>query len=188
MVQQQQEQQPSGVSIAADSSAPLRYAHPYCPTSPVLPHLTCPILPQETLNNLRAACRETRIMCAVMLDTKGPEIRTGFLENEQPVVLEAGHELTITTDYTCVCCVCGAGCGGWQSRQRGCQAAQTLLWLTAAAAACLPRRWLAHWLLCCLLPPLRWLTTLCCLCLCACSTKGNKDLIAMSYAKLAEVS
>ncbi|KAL4526107.1 hypothetical protein Ndes2526B_g01075 [Nannochloris sp. 'desiccata'] len=33
---------------------------------------------QETLNNLRSAMRETGIMCAVMLDTKGPEIRTGF--------------------------------------------------------------------------------------------------------------
>lgn len=38
-------------------------------------------------------------MCAVMLDTKGPEIRTGFLENEQPVTLSAGDELSITTDY-----------------------------------------------------------------------------------------
>ncbi|PSC70200.1 pyruvate kinase [Micractinium conductrix] len=55
---------------------------------------------QETLNNLRLAMRETRIMCAVMLDTKGPEIRTGFLEDEKPVVLEAGAELTITTDYS----------------------------------------------------------------------------------------
>lgn len=54
---------------------------------------------QETLNNLRTACRETGIMCAVMLDTKGPEIRTGFLENEQPVQLEVGQEVTITTDY-----------------------------------------------------------------------------------------
>lgn len=32
-------------------------------------------------------------------NSQGPEIRTGFLENEQPVLLEAGHELTITTDY-----------------------------------------------------------------------------------------
>ncbi|KAI3425976.1 hypothetical protein D9Q98_007944 [Chlorella vulgaris] len=54
---------------------------------------------QGTLDNLRQAMRETRIMCAVMLDTKGPEIRTGFLENEQPVVLQAGAELTISTDY-----------------------------------------------------------------------------------------
>jgi len=38
-------------------------------------------------------------MCAVMLDTKGPEIRTGFLENEEPIRLVAGDEVTITTDY-----------------------------------------------------------------------------------------
>ena len=38
-------------------------------------------------------------MCAVMLDTKGPEIRTGFLENEQPIQLTAGEEVTVTTDY-----------------------------------------------------------------------------------------
>ena len=38
-------------------------------------------------------------MCAVMLDTKGPEIRTGFLENEAPITLTAGEEVTITTDY-----------------------------------------------------------------------------------------
>ena len=38
-------------------------------------------------------------MCAVMLDTKGPEIRTGFLENEEPITLTAGDEVTITTDY-----------------------------------------------------------------------------------------
>lgn len=55
---------------------------------------------QETLDNLRAAMKKSRIMCAVMLDTKGPEIRTGFLENEKPITLEAGQELTITTDYT----------------------------------------------------------------------------------------
>lgn len=54
---------------------------------------------QETLENLRQAMRETRIMCAVMLDTKGPEIRTGFLENGESVQLEVGQEVTITTDY-----------------------------------------------------------------------------------------
>ncbi|KFM26819.1 Pyruvate kinase, cytosolic isozyme [Auxenochlorella protothecoides] len=54
---------------------------------------------QGVLDNLREACRQTRIMCAVMLDTKGPEIRTGFLEDERPVFLDAGQEVTITTDY-----------------------------------------------------------------------------------------
>jgi len=43
--------------------------------------------------------RETGIMAAVMLDTKGPEIRTGFLEDGKNVLLEVGSEITITTDY-----------------------------------------------------------------------------------------
>ena len=71
--------------------------------------------------------RNTKIMCAVMLDTKvcafpllqlsyprllsrlgsrangcsvqGPEIRTGFLENAKPIQLTAGKEVTLTTDY-----------------------------------------------------------------------------------------
>jgi pyruvate kinase len=35
-----------------------------------------------------------------MLDTKGPEIRTGLLVDHQPVVFEAGQDLEIVTDYT----------------------------------------------------------------------------------------
>ncbi|KAI5073292.1 hypothetical protein GOP47_0011305 [Adiantum capillus-veneris] len=55
---------------------------------------------QETLDNLRIAQHNTQIMCAVMLDTKGPEIRTGFLEDGKPVQLVEGQELTISTDYS----------------------------------------------------------------------------------------
>ena len=40
---------------------------------------------QATLDNLRIACKNTRLMCASMLDTKGPEIRTGELEGGGPV-------------------------------------------------------------------------------------------------------
>lgn len=54
---------------------------------------------QETLDALRQAMRNTKTMCAVMLDTKGPEIRTGFLENAKPIQLTAGKEVTLTTDY-----------------------------------------------------------------------------------------
>ncbi|GER49457.1 pyruvate kinase [Striga asiatica] len=54
---------------------------------------------QETLDNLREAIRKTGILCAVMLDTKGPEIRTGFLKEGKPIQLQQGQEITISTDY-----------------------------------------------------------------------------------------
>ncbi|KAK8477866.1 hypothetical protein V6N13_131460 [Hibiscus sabdariffa] len=55
---------------------------------------------QETLDNLRTAMLNTGILCAVMLDTKGPEIRTGFLKDGKPIQLTQGKEITITTDYS----------------------------------------------------------------------------------------
>ncbi|UKJ89817.1 pyruvate kinase [Theileria orientalis] len=36
----------------------------------------------------------------LMLDTKGPEIRTGYLKDHMPITLEAGNTLRITTDYS----------------------------------------------------------------------------------------
>lgn len=54
---------------------------------------------QETLDNLRQAMVNTRIMCAVLLDTKGPEIRSGFLENGGPVTYTAGSEVIVSADY-----------------------------------------------------------------------------------------
>jgi pyruvate kinase len=44
--------------------------------------------------------QNTQILCAVMLDTKGPEIRTGFLKDGKPVQLKEGQEITISTDYS----------------------------------------------------------------------------------------
>lgn len=55
---------------------------------------------QGTLDNLKQAMANTRIMCAVMLDTKGPEIRTGMLKDGKSVQLTSGQEITITTDYS----------------------------------------------------------------------------------------
>ncbi|GFP95652.1 pyruvate kinase cytosolic isozyme [Phtheirospermum japonicum] len=54
---------------------------------------------QETLDNLRKAMDNTGILCAVMLDTKGPEIRTGFLKDGKPVQLKQGQEILLSTDY-----------------------------------------------------------------------------------------
>ena len=55
---------------------------------------------RETLDALRSACDNTGIFCAVLLDTKGPEIRTGMLENGEPVLLEKDRKLVLTTDYS----------------------------------------------------------------------------------------
>ncbi|KAK7848590.1 pyruvate kinase, cytosolic isozyme [Quercus suber] len=58
---------------------------------------------QHTLDNLRIAMHNTGIPCAVMLDTKGPEIRTGFLKDSKPIELQQGQEILITTDYNIKC-------------------------------------------------------------------------------------
>ncbi|XP_024395798.1 pyruvate kinase, cytosolic isozyme isoform X2 [Physcomitrium patens] len=55
---------------------------------------------QYTLDNLRQACLNTQTMCAVLLDTKGPEIRTGQLASGKPIQLVRDKEIWITTDYT----------------------------------------------------------------------------------------
>ncbi|XP_057961523.1 pyruvate kinase, cytosolic isozyme [Malania oleifera] len=55
---------------------------------------------QETLDNLKAAMNNTGLLCAVMLDTKGPEIRTGLLKDGKPINLKQGQEITISTDYS----------------------------------------------------------------------------------------
>ena len=84
----------------------------------------------ETLRNVRIASQRCRVpvrhnVCVVrytgadsllfaillhqvgiMLDTKGPEIRTGMLANGKGIQLEKGQTLEITTDYE-VWCMCG---------------------------------------------------------------------------------
>lgn len=37
--------------------------------------------------------------CAILLDTKGPEIRTGMLKDHKPVTFKRGQLLEIVTDY-----------------------------------------------------------------------------------------
>jgi pyruvate kinase len=55
---------------------------------------------QEMLDNLRTIMYNTQIMCVVMLDTKGPEIRTRFLKDAKPIQFKEGQGITIMTDYT----------------------------------------------------------------------------------------
>jgi pyruvate kinase len=58
-------------------------------------------LHEKVLFNLRAATEQTNALVATMLDTKGPEIRTGFLSGtEKKVKLEEGSLVEITTDYS----------------------------------------------------------------------------------------
>ena len=52
--------------------------------------------------NFRQAQKETGIRAALLLDTKGPEIRTIKLEGGKDVTIVAGQEFTITTDKTVI--------------------------------------------------------------------------------------
>lgn len=67
---------------------------------------------QKTLDNLRIAMKQRPLKkIGIMLDTKGPEIRTGlFKDGLKSIELTAGQELKIVTDYsfkgdsTCIAC------------------------------------------------------------------------------------
>eukprot|EP00897_Mesotaenium_endlicherianum_P004723 jgi/Mesen1/4279/ME000022S03560 len=54
---------------------------------------------QVTLDNLRAAIRKTKKLCAVMLDTVGPEL-TIVNKEGKPIQLTAGGAVTITPDVS----------------------------------------------------------------------------------------
>ncbi|MDF7667712.1 pyruvate kinase PykF [Orbaceae bacterium ESL0727] len=54
------------------------------------------------IKNLREVMRETGLKAAIMLDTKGPEIRTINLEGGNDVSLVAGQTFTFTTDKSVV--------------------------------------------------------------------------------------
>ena len=64
----------------------------------------------HTLNNLREAMKQTKILCATMLDTRGPEIGVQLAPQDvssfdprapkAKVALEQGNRVTLTTDLT----------------------------------------------------------------------------------------
>ena len=49
-------------------------------------------------DTLREVTSETKRLCTVMLNTKGPEIRTGYLKDHKPVHLKKDQEFTLVTD------------------------------------------------------------------------------------------
>jgi pyruvate kinase len=54
----------------------------------------------QSVENLREALKQRPDkQCAIMLDTKGPEIRTGMLRDNKPIELVAEQTLKIVTDY-----------------------------------------------------------------------------------------
>nr|XP_009788506.1 PREDICTED: pyruvate kinase, cytosolic isozyme-like isoform X1 [Nicotiana sylvestris] len=52
---------------------------------------------QETLENLKASIKTTKKLCAVMLDTAGPELQV-VNKSEQPISLKADATVTLTPD------------------------------------------------------------------------------------------
>ena len=65
----------------------------------------------RTVGNLRAAlAQRPGLKCAIMLDTKGPEIRSGFYAAGGNIEITANQKLKIVTDYsfkgdnTCIAC------------------------------------------------------------------------------------
>lgn len=54
----------------------------------------------KTVENLKEAFRQRRnTPCAILLDTKGPEIRTGFFDGVKKIELKKGQDLEMCTDY-----------------------------------------------------------------------------------------
>lgn len=57
---------------------------------------------KSVIDNIRECLAVNHRMCGIMLDTKGPEIRTGKLEGGNEITLVAGDEITLSNDYTLV--------------------------------------------------------------------------------------
>ena len=54
------------------------------------------------IKNFRQAMSETGIRGGLLLDTKGPEIRTMLLKDGKDVSIKAGQKFTFTTDQTVI--------------------------------------------------------------------------------------
>lgn len=59
----------------------------------------------EVIANVRAVLKQRGLevgVCPIMLDTKGPEIRTGKLKDHKPITLKVGQEIIVTPDLTAI--------------------------------------------------------------------------------------
>lgn len=52
------------------------------------------------IKNVKELNKEKGWNIGMMLDTKGPEIRTGYLKNDDPVMLTEGNTIRVTMDYS----------------------------------------------------------------------------------------
>lgn len=53
---------------------------------------------RKNIERVRRISNELGMPVAIMLDTKGPEIRTGLLVNHEPVMLKGGDQVILTTE------------------------------------------------------------------------------------------
>jgi len=54
----------------------------------------------QCVQNIKNTMSASKRLVSIMLDTKGPEIRTGMLKDGQEVLLKKGATVVLTTDYT----------------------------------------------------------------------------------------
>jgi len=56
----------------------------------------------QLIANVREACKRSGNICGILVDNKGPEVRTGKLEGGGPITYQEGSLVTITADYSAV--------------------------------------------------------------------------------------
>ena len=77
---------------------------------------------RASIERVRRVSAELGIAVAIMLDTKGPEIRTGMVENDGKVTIKSGDDVIVTTDD----CLTSAA-------QKGIPARLSISWKNAAS-------------------------------------------------------
>ena len=53
---------------------------------------------RSNIERVRRISKEEHLCVAIMVDTKGPEIRTGMTDGHKKVMLETGASVVVTTD------------------------------------------------------------------------------------------